>query len=117
MLSETGAGLPQLAEPAPAVVHGGLVGEHGEQHEALAVLEGDGEEAHLHEAASELVAREQRRLRWSAVGAAGAAGAASMACMASMACGTCDTYHPWHGISMNRISPIAWHGTKSNGIG
>ena len=64
VLSETGAGRPQLTEPAPAVVHGGLVGEHGEQHEALAVLEGDGEEAHLHEAASELVAREQRRLRW-----------------------------------------------------
>jgi len=64
VLSATGAGRPQLAEPAPAVVHGGLVGEHSEQHEALAVLEGDGEEAHLHEAASELVAREQRRLRW-----------------------------------------------------
>ena len=82
VLSETGAGRPQLAEPAPAVVHGGLVGEHGEQHEALAVLEGDGEEAHLHEAASELIAREQRRLRWVR---RVAAGAASMACMASMA--------------------------------
>ena len=61
--SRTGAGRPQLTQPAPAVVHNGLVGEHGEQYEALAVLKGDGEEQHLHEAASELVTREQRRLQ------------------------------------------------------
>ena len=71
-----------LTQPAPAVVHSGLVGEHGEQYEALAVLEGDGEEQHLHEAAGELVTREQRRLcRGCAVGTVRAvsASAASMA--------------------------------------